>query len=332
MISLRLDSKSEILRKRIIKKEEKKVLISSFVDTDQAKDLSVPPNCNGYGRVRHFRLGDDNVWIKDPLPIIPAISKLGLAKTDSIEAQVFQVSACNYRCWYCFVDNENLTGRNSTSKYFTCDELLELYLQQENPPVIIDLSGGQPELVPEWTIWMMEALRNIGLEKKVLLWSDDNLSTDFTLKYLNDEEIQLLESYQFYSKVCCFKGFNKESFSQNTLEHKDLFEIQFGVFERLLKLNIDLYSYITLTSPKDTNFTLDIPKFMDRIQNISENMILRMVPLEISVFSPVRKRMSKKNEELIGGQYKAIEVWKSELHKRFSTKLINTSIDKIPIK
>jgi len=32
---------------------------------------------------------------------------------------------------------------------------------------MIDLSGGQPDLTPEWIPWMMECLSDKGLNKKV---------------------------------------------------------------------------------------------------------------------------------------------------------------------
>jgi len=54
---------------------------------------------------------------------------------------------------------------------------------------MIDLSGGQPDLTPEWIPWMMEELNNRGLTDKVYLWSDDNLSNDYFWKYLSDAEI-----------------------------------------------------------------------------------------------------------------------------------------------
>ncbi|MCG6190201.1 hypothetical protein [Maribellus maritimus] len=329
MISL--EERSLVLRNRLINIQEKKVLISSFKNTMQEKDLSVPANCNGYGRIHHFKLGNNSDWIYDPLPIVPACNKLKLEAKDKIRAQVFQVSGCNYRCWYCFVDTENLNGFSKNSKFFQCGELVDMYLNQEDPPKVIDLSGGQPDLIPEWTVWMMEALIDHGLENKVYLWSDDNLSTDFLFKYLNSEQILLLTTYKNYSKVCCFKGFNKDTFSLTTGLSQDYFEDQFQNFEKILELDIDLYAYITLTSPLSTNIEYELPKFMDRIQTLSENMLLRMIPLEIMIFGPVKKYINGKRNELIEGQYKAIKVWKSELTKRYSNSLINMSIDKIPI-
>ena len=40
----------------------------------------------------------------------------------------------------------------------TPGELVELYLDEPEPPPMIDLTGGQPDLTPEWVPWTMEEL------------------------------------------------------------------------------------------------------------------------------------------------------------------------------
>ena len=102
------------------------------------------------------------------------------------------------------------------SKKDTPGRLVELYLNQEDPPPVIDLSGGQPDLVPEWVPWMMKELSARGLGKRVYLWSDDNLSTDCFWSFLSDSEREFVAGYENYSRVCCFKGFDSESFAFNT--------------------------------------------------------------------------------------------------------------------
>ena len=45
---------SDRLRAKAVIVEERKLLVTSFIDTKQESDLTEPPNCNGFGRVRHF--------------------------------------------------------------------------------------------------------------------------------------------------------------------------------------------------------------------------------------------------------------------------------------
>ena len=67
------------LRERAIDVEGGRVLISRLAGSGQEVDLTLPANCNGYGRVRHFRLATAAGWPTNPLPIVPACRALGIA-------------------------------------------------------------------------------------------------------------------------------------------------------------------------------------------------------------------------------------------------------------
>lgn len=309
------------LREKALDIDRRRILLANLRDSEQEKDLSIPPNCNGFGRIRHFRRTDprrSNFWPSDPLPIDPVCKALKLPQTDVIRAQVFQLAACNFKCWYCFVPFNLIRGDLSHSQWLTSRNILELYLQEDDRPIVIDLSGGQPDLVPEWTLWMMEELRNVGLEEKVYLWSDDNLSSDFLWRFLKDTEIEYLATYSNYSRVCCFKGYNSKSFSFNTGVGSDLYKYQFDLMKRLFSLKIDLYAYTTFTTNSVENIEDDMRYFVDSLQEIHLNLPLRTVPLEIIPFTPVKSRLNEGLIRAIQNQYKVVEYWQSELNARFS--------------
>jgi hypothetical protein len=166
------------LRAQAIDTDGGRVLISRLAGSDQEPDLSAPTNCNGFGRVRHFRSTTSPGWPANPLPIVPACTALGIAPApEMMRAQVFQNAACAWRCWYCFVPEDLLKADPRRSAWFTADQLIELYRREADRPLIMDLSGGSPDLVPEWTPWMMRALVRAGLDRSTYLWTDDNLST-----------------------------------------------------------------------------------------------------------------------------------------------------------
>src|SRR5947209_7007759 len=197
---------SNHLRARAILPAEKKILISRLSGSKQENDLSAPVNCCGYGRIRHFRLHTSSDWSANPLPIIPAAKALGFAPNETLRAQVFQNAACNWRCWYCYVDFPLLSANLRLSHYFTPHELVDMYLREENPPLVLDLSGGQPDIVPEWIMWTMEALEECGRAGNVFLWSDDNLSNRYFWKYLTREQRRYIAGFPNYAHVGCFKG------------------------------------------------------------------------------------------------------------------------------
>lgn len=327
------DALADMYRSKCVRLADRKLLISNFVGTQQAHDLTEPPNCEGYGRVRHFRRSVDASWVPNPLPIDPASKALGLQAGEVLHAQVFQNAACNWRCWYCFVPFNMLTASEARSSWMTAEQLVEMYLCEEQRPQMIDLTGGQPELVPEWVVWTMLALRQRGLEGKVYLWSDDNLSTDYFWTKLSDDERDLVSTFRGYGRVGCFKGFDQASFSFNTLAAPELFERQFVLMRRYAETAIDLYAYTTFTTMVADGIEDAMKRFVDRLQEIDRSLPLRTVPLQVAAFGVVKKRLSVNDDRYVAieNQKRAIEAWKKELEARFTSTERALSIADVPV-
>ena len=298
--------------------ETKRILVTNFLDTRQEDDLSEPSNCEGFGRIRHFRRATSSSWPANPLPIDPAGKFLGAPAEDVLRAQVFQNAVCNWRCWYCFVPFELLSANHKHASWLSAAELLDLHLDQPDPPRVIDLSGGQPDLTPEWVPWMIQEIKFRGLEKEIYVWSDDNLSTDYFWRSLSDSEIDLVGSADNYGRVCCFKGFDEGSFSFNTLAEESLFSQQFKLFRRFVDLGIDVYAYAILTSPTADRIVDRMRSFVDRLQTVHENLPLRTIPLQIQIFGPVLPRTGHEQREALKIQDSAIEAWNREIEERYS--------------
>ena len=125
--------------------------------------------------------------------------------------------------------------------------------------------------------WMIQEIRARGLEDTVYLWSDDNLSTDYFWRYLSTNDNDLVRDAKNYGRVCCFKGFDEASFSFNTLADESLFQRQFDLFRRFVDIGIDLYAYVTLTSPTSDRIVDRVRRFVDRLQTVHQNLPLRTV-------------------------------------------------------
>ncbi len=314
---IKTDSYSAELRARAIDLTQKRVLIADLRGSQQAKDLTVPPNCSGYGRIRHFSRRTIPDWPPNSLPIDPACAALGLSRSDALNAQVFQNAACNWRCWYCYVPYELLSADSKRGAWLSADDILDLYLKEPEQARVIDLSGGQPDLVPEWLQWMVEAVESRGLEKQVYLWSDDNLSNDYYWQYLTEHAREAISSARNYGRVCCFKGFDDRSFSFNTQAASDLFSRQFELFGRLMSEGIDLYAYMTFTTPYSNGIADAMTRFVDRLQELSPNLPLRAVPLEIRPYTPMQARIGPQEERALDLQRVACEAWLREIDRRF---------------
>lgn len=320
------------LRAKSINVDERRLLMTRLTGSAQEKDLTCPTNCRGLGRVRHFRRDTSPGWPPNSLPIDPASRALGLVPGPIIRAQVFQNSVCNWRCWYCFVDFELLNGDETRSEWVSAEQLVQLYRDQPDPPQVIDLTGGQPDLTPEWVPWMMDALENAGLQDKVYLWSDDNLSNDYFWRYLEETVQHRVARYPKYGRVCCFKGYNAESFAFNTMASPELFDRQFDLMKRLMDLGLDLYAYVTLTSPHAEQLDNDMSRFVDKLQQVDRHLPLRTIPLEIRPFTPVLPRMDAQKHRAIDIQHLAITRWHVELGKRFTAEELRARICDVPLR
>lgn len=327
----KIDSQNlaEILRKKSVNLKRKSCLMSNLKGTKQEEYLSLPVNCRGFGRIHHFRLTSDPDWIIDPLPMLPASKYLGIPQTEVIHAQVFQLAACNFRCWYCFADFSLLSANPEHSSFVTVKELLGYMLEENIKAPVIDLSGGQPDIVPEYVLWFLQAREEIGLEKKYFIWTDDNLSTDYLWRYLSRKEIDYMVNIPGFSRVGCLKGFDPESFSFNTGADKQLFDRQIELLRRLVETDFDQYGYITLTSLNLKNLETKISELFDRIQKeVHPNFPLRIIPLRIFRFNANISRYNVRAEK---NQFRVLEVWKSELNKRFGKSELKTPITEVSL-
>jgi organic radical activating enzyme len=324
------DRVSVELRRRGVDARNRRILVTYYPGSAQAQDLSEPPNCDGTGRIRHFHRGSDERW-SNPLPMDPACHALKLNATDALRAQVFQNAICNWRCWYCYVDFDLLSANPKHARWMTADELITLYQRDARDAPVIDLSGGQPDLTPEWVPWTMESLKSAGLADSVYLWSDDNLSNDFLWKFLSSSQLDALAEYPMYGKVACFKGIDSESFSFNTLADPRLFDRQFELFERLLDLRLDLYAYVTFTTASDRDLKHKVAAFADRLQRIDELLPLRTVPLRVAVFTPTTGRLSPAHSAALLHQETVLDLWREELAARFDKSIRARPITDIQI-
>ena len=324
-------SATEKYRTKSIDVPGRRLLVTNFQNTLQEKDLSEPANCKGFGRIRHFRRQTSPGWPPNPLPIDPACRALNLPKTDILRAQAFQNAVCNWRCWYCFVPFDLLRGDPKHSAWLTPAELAELYLDQTDPPTMIDLTGGEPSIVPEWIAWMMDEFKRRELEHKIYLWSDDNLSNDYFWEKLTNADRDLIASYPMYGRVCCFKGFSRTSFAFNTSAEENAYDDQFTRMKRLATSGMDIYAYVTLTTPSPEHIAEDVSEFVARLQDIHPNLPLRTIPLEIRPFSPVQARLNDDRVRTMEYQQVAITAWMSELRSRYSLEDLGRDICDTPL-
>lgn len=316
MSAIDTDGSSARLRPRMISHADRSISLTNFLSSTQSSDLSNPPNCDGFGRRHLFEAEAFEDWPANPLPIRPALRGLSQPAATSITAQVFQNSGCNWRCWYCFVPFKDLTTHHGTM--VPVDRMVDCTLSDNPGRHMVDLSGGQPDLTPEWSVWFLEALDARSADH-VYVWSDDNLSTDYLWRYLTPDQIGYLGDHPRYGRACCIKGFDAASFAFNTAADPAVFDRQFELLRRIRDTTtIDYYVYLTITTPTAEDIEQRMRTFVDRLQEIHEYLPLRCVPLKILEWGPVTARLTAdRRAAMEANQYRAVERWAAEIAARF---------------
>lgn len=305
------------MRQRLIRPEAQQILIARLDDSVESDDDYTDVNCRGFGRIRKFHKFSVHLRAKNStLPVKPHYR--GLPPVLPYRTQVFQVNGCNWNCWYCFVDDELLVGDSTRGEFLTVAEMIELYLAEKDPPAVLDLSGGQPDLVPEWCLWVMQELESRGLRGKVHVWIDDNLSGRFVRQFLSRDDIAYMASFPNHSRVGCFKGYDEDSFVFNTKAPKSGFRRQFEVLRDLIDDGFDMYAYATFTSQHVENLDSAMEDFVDRLQAIHPLLPLRTIPLEIKPYSVTVTREVSGLDGLLDRQEHAATAWEGQLRSRYT--------------
>lgn len=90
---------------------------------------------------------------------------------------------------------------------------------------------------------------------------------------------------------------------------------------------------MTLTSPHDDGVAALVADLIDRLQTIEPDFPLRVVPLRITVFTPVAQRLAREPDRArsLMIQKEAIAAWNVELDRRFDAALRDRSIVDVPL-
>lgn len=324
-----LDKLTPRLRGKIIDSRRKRILISRIGDSKQAKDASTI-NCEGFGRIRTLDTKGRDGWGKPCVRYRVGYNKLGISPSQAETCQIFQNAACNFRCWFCFVDDILLTGSERNARWFIAGQLVDRYLDLKNRPNILVLSGGQPDLTPEWAPWTLEELDQRSHGGKVFVWMDDNLSGFLSWELLSHSDWERMRRPTF-AKLCGLKGIDAQRFSENTSVHPRFYERQFEILSRFINERIEIYIELVLTSADDTDITLSMRKFVDRLSQVHPNLPLRVNPTQIRLYTPTRTRLNPNRLKALQNQYKFNQAWLEELQKRFTSSELQASQHEIKL-
>ena len=71
---------------------------------------------------------------------------------------------------------------------------------------------------------------------------------------------------------------------------------------------------------------------MDKLQEISYFLPLRIIPIKIEKFSAVIERLNEEREQSILNQYQVLQIWNNELYNRFTKAELECNIADLKLK
>ncbi|MBI2041946.1 MAG: radical SAM protein [Candidatus Nealsonbacteria bacterium] len=334
---------AEKLRPKMIDPENKKVLLAILAGTGQEKDLSKERFFENIFRSKIYTKPEDrefDYFRGEPAAV--AALELGVSPEECNAAFLGQINGCNLNCWYCYVDRIANSANHKYGKFFSAEEYLNQFLAERrkfqssaNPDLklnILRISGGEVFIVPEIIFWMVEAIEKARLENDLYVWVDSNLATGNSYwNHLSAEQRARIEHFRNLGVCVCYKGFDRETFYENTGAAPEFFDEQFRMHRRLVEEGLDVYSYLYPVTSSAKNLRGRLSLFMDRLrEEVSEFAPLRMATPPIKVYGPTEKRLTPARKKALENQLEAMKIWKEELQKRYTREQLHMKPHDLP--
>ena len=250
-------------------------------------------------------------------------------------ALVFQNAACAWRCWYCFVPGRASEGRSKpigvVHSRRACRPL---------PPDPRCAAHHRPLGRFARPRARMDPVDDAGARRRGACGDDLSLDRRQPKHYLLVRKARARRSRHPAQLIATTaesvaSRVSTPGHSPSThVPHPQDYDRQFEVLRRVLDLGLDVYGYVTLTSPHDDCVGQGVADLMDRLQGIDPHFPLRVIPLRIQVFTPVERRLARDSarERSIAVQEGAIAAWTSELKRRFPPEVRALQICDVPLR
>lgn len=330
------------LKRRASVYKEGKLLLSNFEGSEQLEDLKktkghvqgaleqfyrVKTNVKDEPMKEFYETGNPRVLMFDfnwwPL------TRMQGRQEDYNNVFVYQLKGCNVACNFCFVDYFNNNGQVSHgAKFFSVEEIVEVFvkkreeLKKQGKTVnVLRASGGEPSLVPEQWLALLQEIDKRSLSNEVYVQSDTNLTTGRVLDALMEKGeidkhiLEKIAEYDNFGLLSCFKGTDPEGFSEMTRCGPEFFEDTFYSLKKLTDAGIAVYPHVINPNPN----TLEA--LMKRLELMyGPEAYPLMHVFNIGAYGPVKQRLKTEGKAIVE---KALE----KLHGKLSPEMLTLNED-----
>lgn len=270
-----------LMRDNVYRESDGSALFANLLGTKEAEDSYHQINHGGFGRVRNFK--NFLFHVETDIRERRKFFRLNAAGEwcSQFQSQVFQIGICTLKCWYCFVDRENLDGTNPYSAYLKPKDILQMFLESWPNIRNLDISGGSPDLCPEFVLELLCEIERAGLKEKITIWVESNLDVNYYCK-LPRKKIEYMAAFPNFHLLCSLKGWDSPSVAFNT-RNTASFDQQLDGLRFFYQHNFSLSVYLVFVGKTIAN-NKEVTELFNQLKRISRKLPEQCIPIYIKKF------------------------------------------------
>jgi uncharacterized Fe-S cluster-containing radical SAM superfamily protein len=328
------------LRETLVKKEGEinKYLLANFSGTSQQKDIEkrtsligdycrVKINVKAFDEKEMQKIGKSAVNFANYQEVSNALRNefdmpqwahmklMNRPLKEFTNAFIWQLKGCNIHCPWCYVDDVNKNGEKGNGEFFSIPEVVDLFQEERKKQILYTIrpSGGEPTLAVEQWLEILEEIKMRGLEKKVYVQGDTNLTTGHFLDFMEETGmieknfLEKISKFENFGVLCSFKGTDTESFLKAigmtkrdgfpNMAFKFLEEERWYTFSKFVKAGLDVYPFIYDANPET------IKQFMrEGAERFGNGFYLKTRIFGLKLYGPEKDRFARIGRNAEGEQ------------------------------
>lgn len=269
------------IRDSVYKASDGSALFANLLNTKEATDSYHEVNHEGFGRIRNFKHFlfhiETDVMERRKFLRLNEVGKW----SNQFQSQVFQIGVCPLRCRYCFVDKENLDGTNPQSAFLKPVDVIQMFLESWPNIRNLDISGGSPDLCPEFLFKLLSEIERVDLKGRITIWVESNLDVNYYSK-MSKNVIEYIATFPNFHLLCSLKGWDSTSVTYNTRNMMS-FDQQLEGLRFFCQHHFPLSVYLVFIGHKIAD-SKEVASLYSQLKHISFELPERCIPLYIKKF------------------------------------------------
>ncbi len=235
------------------------------------------------------------------------------------------IPLCPNDCWHCYVPKELYVTEQASTRHveLTARQIVDAFKKQRKldkdqgkQSNVLRITGGEPFLVPELILEVLQCIQEDGLSSEVFVWAETNLEPFVGRPGRafmdNADNVRILNALKDFHNFCvhpCFHGLTAEEFDAITGKNFSIsLEEQVAALKRLVTAGIDVYP----TFGTNVCDPINVKALYDGIKAASPNLPLKVALVKYDCdYEPVGTRISPETtrKPQLYSRFAALRIW-----------------------